>query len=219
MEPKVIPIYHASFILDWDGKIIYVDPAWDKKLYQNQPKPNLVLITDVHFDHLDNNVLESLSQKGEFDLIVPKAVCDQLLEKLKLKAKILNNNEETNWQDFKIKALPMYNLTPERLEFHPKGRGNGYLIEKDNFRVYIAGDTEDIPEMRNLENINLAFVPMNLPYTMSVEQAVSAVLKFQPKKVYPYHYRGETGFSDVNKFKELVEKENKNIEVILAKWY
>ncbi|GIW67630.1 MAG: metal-dependent hydrolase [Candidatus Parcubacteria bacterium] len=219
MEPKIIPIYHASFILDWGGKIIYVDPAWDKKLYEDKPKPDLVLITDIHFDHLDNNVLESLSQKGDFDLIVPKAVYDDLLEKLKPKAKILNNEEEMNWNDFKVTALPMYNLTPERSQFHPKGRGNGYLIEKDDFRVYIAGDTEDIPEMKNLKNIDLAFVPMNLPYTMDVEQAVSVVLEFQPKKIYPYHYRGENGFSDVNKFKELVEKENKNIEVILAKWY
>ena len=219
MEPKVIPIYHASFILDWDGKIVYVDPAWDKKLYENQPKPDLVLITDIHFDHLDNNVLESLSQKGEFDLIVPKAVYEELTEKLKPKAKILNNGEETNWDDFKITALPMYNLTPERLQFHPKGRGNGYLIEKDNLRVYVAGDTEDIPEMRSLKNIDIAFIPINLPYTMSIEQAVSAVLEFKPKKVYPYHYRGESGFSDVNKFKELIEKESKNIEVVLAKWY
>ncbi|GIW66645.1 MAG: hypothetical protein KatS3mg095_0543 [Candidatus Parcubacteria bacterium] len=219
MEPKVIPIYHASFILEWSGKIIYLDPAWDKKLYQDQLKPDLVLITDIHFDHLDNNVLENLAQKGDFDLIVPKAVYDQLLGKLKPKAKILNNSEETNWYDFKIIALPMYNLAPERLQFHPKGRGNGYLIEKNNFRVYIAGDTEDIPEMRNLRNIDLAFMPMNLPYTMTVEQAVSAVLEFQPKKLYPYHYRGENGFSDVEKFKELIEKENKNIEIILDKWY
>ncbi|GIW66987.1 MAG: metal-dependent hydrolase [Candidatus Parcubacteria bacterium] len=219
MEPKIIPIYHASFILDWGGKIIYVDPAWDKSYYQDKPKPELVLITDIHFDHLDNYVLESLSKKGYFDLIVPQAVYNQLLEKLKSKAKILSNGEEINWNDFKISALPMYNTTSERLQFHPKGRGNGYLIEKDNFRVYIAGDTEDIPEMRKLKNIDVAFIPMNLPYTMTIEQAASAVLEFQPKKVYPYHYRGEAGFSDVEKFKELVEKENKNIKVVLAKWY
>jgi L-ascorbate metabolism protein UlaG (beta-lactamase superfamily) len=113
----------------------------------------------------------------------------------------------------------MYNLTPEKLQFHPKGRGNGYLIEKENFRVYIAGDTEDIVEMRNLKNIDIAFLPMNLPWTMDIKQAVSAVLEFKPKKVYPYHYRGEKGFSDINKFKELVEKENKDIEVILVNWY
>jgi L-ascorbate metabolism protein UlaG (beta-lactamase superfamily) len=216
MEPEIIPIYHASLILDW-GKIIYVDPAWNIDLYKNKPSPDLVLITDIHFDHLNVDVLKNL--KGEFLIIAPKAVYDELPEDLKQKTKILNNFEETNFEDFKILALPMYNLTPERLQFHPKGRGNGYLIEKENFRVYIAGDTEDIPEMRNLKNIDLAFLPMNLPWTMSVEQAVSAVLEFKPKKVYPYHYRGEKGFSDINKFEELVEKENKDIEVILVNWH
>jgi L-ascorbate metabolism protein UlaG (beta-lactamase superfamily) len=216
MEPKVIPIYHASLILDW-GKIIYVDPAWGVNLYENKPSPDLVLITDIHFDHLNVEVLKNL--KGEFLIIAPKAVYDELPEDLKQKTKILNNFEETNFEDFKISALPMYNLTPERLQFHPKGRGNGYLIEKENFRVYIAGDTEDIPEMKNLKNIDIAFLPMNLPWTMSVEQASSAVLEFKPKKVYPYHYRGEKGFSDISKFKELVEKENKGIEVILLNWY
>jgi L-ascorbate metabolism protein UlaG (beta-lactamase superfamily) len=216
MEPKVIPIYHASLILDW-GKIIYVDPAWSIDLYKDKPSPDLVLITDIHFDHLNVDVLRNL--KGEFLIIAPKAVYDELPLDLKQKTKILNNFEETNFEDFKILALPMYNLTHERLQFHSKGRGNGYLIEKENFRVYIAGDTEDIPEMRNLKNIDIAFLPMNLPWTMSVEQAASAVLEFKPKKVYPYHYRGEKGFSDINKFKELVEKENKDIEVILVNWY
>ncbi len=216
MEPKVIPIYHASLILDW-GKIIYVDPSWDIDLYKDKPAPDLVLITDIHFDHLNVDVLKNL--KGEFQIIAPKAVYDKLPDDLKQKTKILNNFEEINFEDFKILALPMYNLSPERLEFHPKGIGNCYLIEKENFRVYIAGDTEDIPEMRNLKNIDIAFLPMNLPWTMSVEQAASAVLEFKPKKVYPYHYRGEKGFSDINKFKKLVEKENKYIEVILVNWY
>jgi len=216
MEPQIIPIYHASLILNW-GKIIYVDPAWNEDLYKDKPKPDLVLITDIHFDHLNVDVLKSL--KGEFLIIAPQAVYDELTEDLKQRTKVLNNFEETNFEDFKISALPMYNLTPERLQFHPKGRGNGYLIEKENFRVYIAGDTEDIPEMRNLKNIDIAFLPMNLPWTMSIEQAVSAVLEFKPKKVYPYHFKGEKGFSDVKKFKELIEKENKEIEVILEKWY
>jgi L-ascorbate metabolism protein UlaG (beta-lactamase superfamily) len=216
MEPKIIPIYHASLILDW-GKIVYVDPAWNIDLYKDKPSPDLVLITDIHYDHLNVDVLKSL--KGEFLIIAPKAVYNELTDDLKQKTKILDNGDETNFEDFKILALPMYNLTPERLEFHPKGRGNGYLIEKENCKVYIAGDTEDIPEMRNLKNIDIAFLPMNLPWTMSVEQAASAVLEFKPKKVYPYHYRGEKGFSDINKFKELVEKENKDIEVILVNWY
>jgi len=216
MEPKIIPIYHASLILDWE-KIIYVDPAWNEDFYQDKPNPDLVLITDIHFDHLNIDVLKSL--KGDFKIITPQAAYNELSKDLKERAEILNNGEETYFEDFKVLALPMYNLTPERLEFHPKGRGNGYLIEKENFRIYIAGDTEDIPEMRNLKNIDLAFLPMNLPWTMSIEQAASAVLEFKPKKVYPYHYQGEKSFSDIKKFKELVEKENKNIQVILENWY
>jgi L-ascorbate metabolism protein UlaG (beta-lactamase superfamily) len=154
MEPKVISIYHASLILDW-VKIIYVDPAWNIDLYKDKPSPDLVLITDIHYDHLNVDVLENL--KGEFLIITPKAVYDELTDDLKQKTKILNNGEEIDFEDFKILSLPMYNLTSERLEFHPKGRGNGYLIEKENFKVYIAGDTEDIVEMRNLKNIDIAF--------------------------------------------------------------
>lgn len=223
MEPKIIPIYHASFILNLDNIFIYVDPAWNKDYYENYPKPDLVLITDIHFDHLDNKVLSYLKTKGEFKIIGPQAVYDQILTELKDNMIVLKNDESINLelkeQTFKITALPMYNLTPERLQFHPKGRGNGYLLEKDNFKIYIAGDTEDIPEMRSLKEIDIAFIPMNLPYTMSIEQAVSAVLEFKPKKVYPYHYKSEKGISDVKKFKELIEKENKEIEVVLEDWY
>ena len=99
----------------------------------------------------------------------------------------------------------MYNLREEAKKFHEKGRGNGYVIEKNDKRVYISGDTEDIPEMRSLQNIDIAFVCMNLPYTMTVENAASAVLDFKPNKVYPYHYRGTEGLSDVSKFKSLVK--------------
>jgi len=102
----------------------------------------------------------------------------------------------------------MYNLREEALKFHTKGRGNGYVLSINNERIYISGDTEDIPEMRNLKNIDKAFVCMNLPYTMTIESAASAVLDFKPKNVYPYHYRGTDGMSDVDKFKTLVNREN-----------
>ena len=104
------------------------------------------------------------------------------------------------------------------LKFHEKGRGNGYVVTVDGKRIYISGDTEDIPEMRALKNIDYAFVCMNLPYTMTVEQAASAVLEFKPKVVFPYHYRGTGGFSDTAKFKELVGKD-KSIEMRMLKWY
>jgi L-ascorbate metabolism protein UlaG (beta-lactamase superfamily) len=113
----------------------------------------------------------------------------------------------------------MYNLREEALQFHKKGRGNGYVIELAGQRIYISGDTEDIPEMRKLQEIDKAFVCMNLPYTMPVESAADAVLDFKPKKVYPYHYRGQGGLSDVQKFKTLVNTGNSDIEVIQLNWY
>ena len=113
----------------------------------------------------------------------------------------------------------MYNLPESPSSMHTKGRGNGYLIEAGNKRIYISGDTEDIPEMRNLKNIDVAFVCMNLPYTMDIKQAAGAVLAFKPKIVYPYHYRGKDGLSDVQEFKRMVISANKMIDVRLLKWY
>ena len=113
----------------------------------------------------------------------------------------------------------MYNLREEALKFHSKGRGNGYVFNIDNERIYFSGDTEDIPEMRNLNNIDKAFVCMNLPYTMTVESAASAVLEFKPKQVYPYHYKGTNGLSDVSKFKKLINNGNNEIEVVQLNWY
>jgi L-ascorbate metabolism protein UlaG (beta-lactamase superfamily) len=112
----------------------------------------------------------------------------------------------------------MYNTTSDRLNFHPKSVGNGYVVTLNNERVYISGDTEDIPEMRSLKNIDYAFICINVPYTMTPEQAASAVLEFKPKHVYPYHYRQKDGFSNIGKFRELVSV-NPNIEVIFLKWY
>ena len=114
----------------------------------------------------------------------------------------------------------MYNLpTAANKDFHTKGRGNGYVIERSGKRVYIAGDTAGIPEMRALKNIDIALVPMNLPYTMDVAEAAEAVLAFKPKQVFPYHYRGPDGLADISKFKELVNASNPKIEVVLLNWY
>ena len=122
-------------------------------------------------------------------------------------------------EGFTITAVPAYNVSADQEKYHPKGRDNGYVVEKDGVRVYIAGDTSGTPEMRALKNIDIAFVPMNLPYTMTVEEASNAVLEFKPKQVWPYHYREGDGFSDVQHFKDLVNKGNPNIEVVLGKWY
>ena len=132
---------------------------------------------------------------------------------------IINNGEEKTFGLIKAEAIPMYNLREEALKFHTKGRGNGYVFTVNKQRIYFSGDTEDIPEMRALKNIDKAYVCMNLPYTMTVESAADAVLAFKPKEVYPYHYRGTGGLSDVAKFKSLVNTGNNNIKVVQLNWY
>ncbi|PHR14642.1 MAG: MBL fold metallo-hydrolase [Aequorivita sp.] len=215
---KINPVEHASMVLNWDGTIIYVDPVGGEEVYNNYSEADMILVTDIHGDHLDIPTLEAIVTEKTV-LFAPKAVFDKLPENLQNKTKILNNGDVTNDFEMKIEAIPMYNLRPEALKFHEKGRGNGYLLERDEKRVYISGDTEDIPEMRNLQNIDIAFICMNLPYTMTVEKAADAVLAFKPKTVYPYHYRGTEGFSDVEKFKSIVEAGKPDIKVTQLDWY
>jgi L-ascorbate metabolism protein UlaG (beta-lactamase superfamily) len=131
----------------------------------------------------------------------------------------MKNGQHTEQVGFKIEAIPMYNLPESDTSFHTKGRGNGYVVEKHGERIYISGDTSGIPEMRSLQNIDLAFVAMDLPYTMGVEEAADAVLAFKPRKIYPYHYRTPLGFSDVAKFKRLVNSGNPATEVVQLNWY
>ena len=152
-------------------------------------------------------------KKEKTKIIAPVAVISKLGF-----GEMLNNGDEIKVAGVIIKAIPMYNITKDRLKFHSKGRGNGYILTINGKRIYISGDTEDIKEMRELKNIDYAFVCMNLPYTMSVAKAASAVLEFKPKVVYPYHYRGPKGYSDIEKFKYLVSK-NKFIEIRLLNWY
>ena len=129
----------------------------------------------------------------------------------------LKNGEEATVKGVKIEAVPAYNTTPDRMEFHPKDRDNGYVLNVDKKRIYISGDTEDIKAIRGLQNIDFAFLCMNLPYPMTVEQAASAVLEMKPKKITPYHYSGKNGISDLNEFKRLVG-DDKDIEVLLLDW-
>ncbi|HZE86243.1 MAG TPA: MBL fold metallo-hydrolase, partial [Puia sp.] len=152
-------------------------------------------------------------------LIVPKAVADKMSDSLKAKMVIVNNGGTTTQSGISIGAIPMYNLPESPDAKHTKGRGNGYILGIGGKNFYISGDTQGIPEMRTLTNIDVAFVCMNLPYTMDVNEAADAVLAFKPKIVYPYHYRGQGGFSDVNAFKAKVEAGGKGIEVRLRNWY
>jgi len=212
------PISHATMVLQWDGTIIYVDPVGGKEAFGDNTEPDLILVTDIHGDHMDIPTLEAVTTVNS-KIIAPQAVIDKLPESLKSKVKMLGNGEKTDFNDINIEAIPMYNLRKEALEMHVKGRGNGYVLQKDEKRIYISGDTEDIPEMRNLDNIDIAFVCMNLPYTMPVDKAAEGVLAFKPKTVYPYHYRGKDGLSDVDKFKSLVEARNPDIKVTQLDWY
>ena len=215
---EIIPVSHATTILNWDGVTIYVDPVGGPELFDSYPKPDLILITDIHGDHLNVKTLEGL-ETSEVKMIVPEAVAKKMPENFAPQLDILNNGESKEHYGFTTTAIPMYNLREEALKFHSKGRGNGYVIEKDGKRVYFSGDTEDVPEMRALKNIDVAFICMNLPYTMTEESAASAVLEFKPKKVYPYHYRGTEGLSDVVKFKDIVTKGDPAIEVVQLDWY
>ena len=217
---EITPISHATMVLNWDGTIIYVDPVGGGEAFADQPSPDLVLITDIHGDHLNVETLQAVST-DKTKIIVPQAVADKLPEEFAPVIDVLNNGDIKERYGFEVEAIPMYNLREEALKFHTKGRGNGYVIEKNEKRVYISGDTEDIPEMRALKDIDVAFVCMNLPYTMTELSAAKAVVEFKPKKVYPYHYRGSDGFSDVNKFKAWIMKSgvSSEIEVVQLDWY
>ena len=161
------------------------------------------------------NALDLSSTK----IIAPKAVAEKIATINAKEIIVMNNSDTKSFTNFTIEAIPMYNLRKEALKFHSKGRGNGYVLTIADERIYFSGDTEDIPEMRSLKNIDKAFVCMNLPYTMTVESAADGVLAFQPKKVYPYHYRGTNGLSDVKKFKQIINDKNSSIDVIQWNWY
>lgn len=206
---QIIPITHASLILKWDGKVIHVDP-WSSGDYTGQPKADLILITDIHGDHLDPAQVAAV-RKPDTIIIAPPAVQEQLSE-----ARVLNNGEKTEVLGIGIEAIPMYNIKRGPSEgqlYHDKGRGNGYVLTLGSQRVYISGDTECTPEMKALKNIDIAFVCMNLPYTMPPQEAAACVNAFRPKKVYPYHYRG----SDLEAFRKAVTAPG--VEVVLLDWY
>ena len=212
------PLNHATMALSWQGKTIYADPNGGAKTFAGVAAPDIVLITDIHGDHFNPETLNAIDL-GKATLVVPQAVADKLPENLKSKAVVLNNGETKSPMNVSVMAIPMYNIPESPESRHTKGRGNGYVLTFGDKKVYISGDTQGIPEMRSLKNIDVAFICMNLPYTMDINEASQAVLDFKPKVVYPYHYRGQNGLSDTEAFKKLVNDKNKNIEVRLRNWY
>ncbi len=207
------PINHATFAMGWNGETIYVDPVGGAGRFTGLPAPDLIFITHAHGDHFDPKTLAAVATKST-KLVAPKDVFDKMPADLKAMTTIMANGDQKTIMNIGIDAVPAYNTTPERLKYHPKGLNNGYVLTIGGKRIYISGDTEDIPEMRALKNIDVAFVCMNLPYTMDVQHAADAVVAFKPKIVYPYHYRG----SDVNEFAKLV-KAKSDVDVRLRDWY
>ena len=206
---KITPVRHASLMIEANGKVIQVDP-WNQGNYEGLPQADLILITDLHGDHLDAAEIAKL-KKDSTEIIAPAAV-----QKTVAEAKVMANGDTKTWDKWTLEAVPMYNLTRGPSEgklFHDKGRGNGYVMTFGGMRFYIAGDTEGIPEMKALKNIDVAFIPMNLPYTMPPEEAAEAVKAFHPKIAYPYHYRG----SDPKAFEAALK--GTGIDVRLVNWY
>lgn len=213
-EIGVHPVSHASFVMTTPAGTIYSDPVGGPDLYADKPRPELILVTHRHGDHYNADTLNAL---GDAPIITNQDVMDMMDDGLKSRAQVLGHEGSISAGGVKVEAIPAYNLDPAS-KFHPRTRGdNGYVLTIAGFRVYISGDTEDIPEMRALKDIDLAFVCMNLPFTMTDEAAASAVAEFKPKFVYPYHYRGrDGGTQDPKKFAELV---GAAAEVKLVDWY
>ncbi|SLN67651.1 MBL fold metallo-hydrolase [Roseisalinus antarcticus] len=186
----VHPVAHASFVMETPAGVIYSDPVGDASAYADFPAPDLIVVTHEHGDHYNADTLAALMGEGT-TLVVNPAVAGMLPEDMMATA--IANGESTTWNGVTIDAIPAYNITEGRENFHPEGRDNGYVMTIDGFRVYISGDTEDIPEMRALTDIDLCFLCMNLPFTIDAEAAASAVQDFRPTYVYPYHYRGRDG--------------------------
>lgn len=212
------PVFHGALVLQLGNKTIYVDPYNGINAYKDLAAPDLILITDIHADHLDTATINAMNTSNA-KFIVPQAVADKLPSKHKDKATILSNGNSIAESGISITAIPMYDLPESPNARHTKGRGNGYILEYAGKRIYISGDTDDIVEMRELKNIDVAFVCMNQPFTMTIEQAASAVLEFKPNIIYPYHYRNMDGFSDIEAFKKNIVESNSKIDVRIRNWY
>lgn len=206
----ITPIRHATFTIQAGSTVIFVDPWSQAPKLDSYPKADIILITDIHGDHMDPKAIEAVRGPGT-QILAPAAVAKTVTD-----AVMINNGETKKLGDITVEAVPMYNVKRGPSEgkfFHDKGRGNGYVVTYKGKRLYIAGDTEGHAEMRALKNIDIAFIPMNLPYTMPPEEAAEAVRAFKPKIVYPYHYRD----SDIKVFSKALE--GSGVEVKEGAWY
>ena len=218
----VHPIHHASLMLTWNGKHVLADPAPvdgakdPAPPYRALPVPDVIVVTHIHGDHFNVPIIEAVAGNATV-IIAPQNVYDAMPADLKSKTRVMKNGDRLVADLIPVEAVAMYNTTPERMKFHPKGQGNGYIFTVGGKRIYIAGDTEEMPELAHLANIDVAFIPMNLPFTETVDAAAKWVRDFKPKIVYPYHYHDSDGsLSDLNEFKALVGDAS---EVRLRDWY
>ena len=211
LELKITPLRHATFVMEWGDDVIVVDPVANAD-YSPFGEPTVILITDTHPDHWHLETVAMLMDV-KTKVVAPRAVADEWggIDT------VLEYEEFVTTGDITVEAVPMYNIErgPREGEvYHPKGRGNGYVVNIGFHRVYISGDTECVPEIKELEGIDIAFMAMNLPYTMPPTEAAECVKAFMPKKVYPYHHRG----SDLDVFTWRLE-DTPEIEVVILDWY
>ena len=209
---RITPLTHASLRLEFAGKIIDIDPTGD---YSWMPKADLILITDIHGDHMQPPAVNVLKKQGTVVVAAPDVA--KTISDAKPLANGATETVNAGGTQIRIEAVPSYNLTrgPAAGQlYHTKGRGNGYILTLGGKRLYMAGDTECVPEIKALRNIDVAFLPMNLPFTQTPEEAAECVKAFRPKVVYPYHYRGQ----DTKVFENALRGQN-GIEVRLRDWY
>ncbi len=200
---------HASLLMVFNGKRIFIDPFGQVADYSSLPKADIILSTHEHFDHLDLKALAAIRTPSTI-LVLNPAGARQVGDGIAMR-----NGDKQTVDGLQIEAVPAYNLLHKREDgqpFHPKGIGNGYILTFGDLRIYLAGDTENIPEMKGLQDIDVAFLPMNLPYTMTPEMVVDAAKGFKPRILYPYHY----GNTETQKLMDLMKSE-KGIEVRIRK--
>jgi L-ascorbate metabolism protein UlaG (beta-lactamase superfamily) len=204
-ELKIFFLGHGTLYFELGDMIIHVDPIYRYANYKEMPKADLILVTHEHGDHLDKNAIEDITKENTVIILTEK--CKETIAD----GQVMKNGDIQTVHGIKIEAVPAYNivhLIQGEFPYHPKGVGNGYILTFGDKRVYVAGDTENTPEMKALTNIDIAFLPMNLPYTMSPEMVADAAKAFRPKILYPYHF----GNTDTSQLVELI-KDEPDIEV------
>ncbi|MCD7061437.1 MBL fold metallo-hydrolase [Pelagibacterium xiamenense] len=184
----IIPIHHATLALEWNGKTVFCDPVGAIDRYKHFAEPDLIVLTHHHQDHFDLHTLDALVG-DDVRLVAPQVVYDQLPSDIAGKTTLLANGDTAEIAGIGMRAIPMYNTTPDRLKYHEKGVGNGYLFDFAGTTVYLASDTEPTEDMRHLGRVDVAFFPMNLPFTMTPDQVVECIGRVKPAIAYPFHYR------------------------------